>query len=340
MTKIDITTSSYIRLILLLLGLVFLYLVRDVIVLLFITLIIVAGLAPTVNRLARYISRPGAVIVVFLAIFGILALIFSALIPPLAKQIQLFGANLPNLTSVLSRAAHTSGPLSQLSSVAVHNLNNLSSQLANLGETIFSHTLGVISGLVAVITIIVLSFYLLLEQDGLKKVYRGVLAPEYYERLAETTKKIAEKLGAWLRGQIVLMAAVGALTAIGVAIIGLPYALALGLWAALTEIIPILGPWLGAIPGVILGLSKSPLYGLLAAIIYVVVQQAESNFLVPRVMGRAVGLNPVIVIIAILIGGKLYGLTGILLSVPLAAVISVLAADWTAIRRTFDRTTD
>ncbi len=338
MTKIDISTSSYVRLILILLGLGFLFLVRDVLVILFITLIIVAGLAPTVNRWARYISRPGATIAAFVIIVAVIALVIGVLIPPLVSQIQAFSAHLPSFAENLTRSAHSSGVVAQFSKVVVDNLNTVSSQLGNVGQTLFSHTLGVISGVVAVITIFVLSFYLLLEQDGLKKVYQGLLAPEYYERLAETTKKIAEKLGAWLRGQLWLMIVVGVMVAIGLSIIGLPYALALGLWAALTEIVPIIGPWIGAIPGIIVGFAHSPLYGLLAMIIYVAVQQLESNLLVPRIMGRAVGLNPVVVIIAILIGDKLYGIMGILLSVPLAAAISVIAEDWTAIRRTFDRT--
>ncbi len=335
--KLDITNSSYIRLILILLGLAFLFVVRDVLVLLFITVILVAGLAPPVNRWAKYLTRPGAVVLVFLIIFAILGLIFRVLIPPLATQIQSFGTNLPELAATLNRTAHSNGIVAQASRVLVDNLNSLSGQLTNFGETIFSHTLGVISGVVAVVTIFVLTFYLLIEQDGLKKVYRGILAPEYYERISETTKKIAEKLGAWLRGQLLLMAVVGVFVTIAAAIIGLPYALALGLWAALTEVVPIIGPWIGAIPGVIVGLSISPFYGLLAAIVYVVIQQLESNFLVPKVMGRAVGLNPVVVVIAILIGDKLYGLTGVLLSVPLAAAMSVIAADWSAIRATFSQ---
>lgn len=337
MQKLDITNSSYIRLILILLGLGFLFLVRDVLVLMFVTIIIVAGLAPTVNRWAKYLTRPGAVVLVFLIIFAILGLIFRVLIPPLASQIQSFGAHLPEIATTLNRTAHSNSMLAQASKVVVDNLNSVSGQLSNFGGTIFSHTLGVVSGVVAVITIFVLSFYLLIEQDGLKKVYRSVLAPEYYERLAETTKKIADKLGAWLRGQIFLMIVIGIFVTIGLAVMGIPFALALGLWAAITEIVPIIGPWIGAIPGIIVALAISPLYGLLAAILYLVVQQLESNFLVPKVMSRAVGLNPVVVIIAILIGDKLYGLTGVLLSVPLAAVISVIAADWNAIRHTFSR---
>ena len=333
MTKIDITNSTLIRFILILLGLWFVYYIRDVFVLLFLVLIIVAGLSPTVDRWAKYITRPGAVISVFLLLFVALAAIFSLLVPPLVHQTQEFTLNLPSYTESLSRQGD--GFLPQFSDLIAKNLNQLSGSLSNLGQLLFSKTVGVISGVVAVITVLVLTFYLLLEEEGLKKIYRGLLPAGQHEALSETTRKIASKLGAWLRGQIFLMFVVGVFTTIGLFIVGSPYALTLGLWSGLTEVIPILGPWIGAIPGVAVGLVDSPLQGFLTLLVYIVVQQLEGNVLVPRIMSKAVGLNPFIVILAILIGGKLYGLMGVLLSVPMAAAISVIAEDWPLIRDTF-----
>ncbi|MEK7202114.1 MAG: AI-2E family transporter [Patescibacteria group bacterium] len=331
--KIDITNSTLIRFILILLSLWFVYYIRDVFVLLFLVLIIVAGLSPTVDRWAKNITRPGAVISVFLLIFVVLAAIFSLLVPPLIEQMQEFSVNLPTYAESLDRQGD--GFLPQLTDLIVKNINQLSGSLGNIGQLLFSKTVGVISGVVAVITVLVLTFYLLLEEEGLKKIYRGLLPAGHHEALSETTRKIASKLGAWLRGQLFLMFVVGAFSTIGLFIVGSPYALTLGLWSGLTEVIPILGPWIGAIPGVVVGLAESPLQGFLTLMVYVVVQQLEGNVLVPRIMSKAVGLNPFIVILAILIGGKLYGLMGVLLSVPLAAAISVVAEDWPLIRDTF-----
>lgn len=335
MNKVEITNSTMIRFVLILLGLWFLFLVRDILVLLFLVLIIVAGLSPTVDRWAKYITRPGAVISVFLLIFLILTAIFSLLVPPLVEQIQDFSINLPTYTDTLAEGG--TGFVPSLAELIGKNLTQLSAQLSNVGDLLFSKTVGVVSGVVAVITMLVLTFYLLLEEEGLKKIYRGILMPEWHDALSETTRKIALKLGAWVRGQLLLMLAVGFFTTVGLLIIGSPYALSLGLWSGITEVIPILGPWIGAVPGVVVGLADSPLQGFLALLVYVVVQQLEGNILVPKIMSRAVGLNPVIVIVAILIGGKLYGLLGVLLSVPLAATISVLAEDWQIIRETFSR---
>ncbi len=334
MQTINISTSTIVRFVLILVAAWLLFALRDIIVLLFIVLILVAALSPTVERWSKYLTRTGAVIATFVLIFVAFTLIFSILIPPLVNQLREFSTNLPSIADNFSRANDT-GFLQTLSNAIRDNINSISAQLSDVGGLVLSKTFGVISGIVAFITVLVLSFYLLLEEDGLKKVYKGVMPDDWYEALAEPTKKIAGKLGAWLRSQLLLMIIVGVFTGIGLVIIGVPYALTLAVWSGLTEGIPIIGPWLGAIAGVSVGLSQSPLTGFLALIVYLVVQQTESNLLVPKIMSRAVGVNPVVVILAVLIGGKLYGILGIMLGVPFAAVLSVVVEDWAIIRSAF-----
>ncbi|HUD20513.1 MAG TPA: AI-2E family transporter [Candidatus Saccharimonadales bacterium] len=335
--KIDISTSTIVRFFLVALGLWLLFLLRDVLVLMFLVVIIVAALSPTVDRWAKSITRPGAVVSVFLLILLALAAISLMIVPPLVNQIQDFSQNLPRIAETFSRAG-TPGFIQSAANVIRDNLNSLSSHLSDFGSFLLDKTFGIISGIVAVITVLVLSFYLLLEEEGLKKIYRGILPPDLYDELSETTKKVAGKLGAWLRGQLTLMLIIAILDTIGLLIIGSPYALTLGIWAGLTESIPFVGPFLGAVPGIAVNLAHSPLHGILALIIYLVVQQLESNFLAPKIMGKAVGLNPVVVILAILIGDKLYGILGIVLAVPLAAVIGVAVQDWQVIKQTFTNT--
>ncbi len=337
--RVDISTSTFVRLILFLLALWFIFLIRDVLVLLFLVMIIVAGLSPTVDRWARTITRPGAVISVFLIVMVAIGLLLSLVVPPFIDQLQLFAANLPTYAERLSNSDNQSF-LSEATRLIVSNLNTITSQLSDLSGTLLTKTLGVVNGLVAMVTVLVLAFYLLLEEEGMKKIYKGIIPREWYDDLTETTRKIADRLGAWLRGQLFLMFVVGLAVTLGLLIVGSPYALSLGIWAGLTEAIPIVGPWLGAVPGVAIGLAESPLQGFLVLLVYLVIQQLEGNVLVPKIMSKAVGLNPVIVIIAILIGAKLYGLTGVILAVPLAAVVSVITEDWHIIRQTFSSTRD
>ncbi|MEK7548815.1 MAG: AI-2E family transporter [Patescibacteria group bacterium] len=333
---LEIGTSTMLRFLLLILGLWFLFVLRDLWVLLFIVLIIVTALSPTVDRWAKTITRPGAVVSVFLLLLVAFAAIFSLLIPPLVEQLQEFSQRLPFYAEKLSRS-DSNGFVASIADITRANLLNLSKYLTEFGSILFEKTIGVISGVVAVITVLILVFYLLLEEEGLRKIYRVFLPNDWRETFSETTRKISAKLGAWLRGQLLLMAIVGVLTTLGLLIIGSPYAMTLGLWSAVTEAIPVVGPFIGAIPGVTVGLAESPLQGFLALLVYLVVQQLENTVLVPKIMARAVGLNPFIVILAILIGNKLYGLLGVLLAVPLAAIIGVLAEDWPTIRQSFKK---
>ena len=333
-TKIEITYGSYIRFFVVLLGLAFLYYTRDILVLLFLVLIIVAGLSPTVEKWSKYLTRPGAVITVFVIILAIIGLTFSLLIPPLVGQINQFSNNLPEYVARFSNP-ESGSVIDKTVALLADNLNTLSSRLTDFSGFILDQTLGILGGLVAAVAVIVLSFYLLLEEEGLKKIYQGIIPAENREGISEITRKISGKLGLWLRGQLILMFIVGATATIGLAIVGAPFPLTLGLWAGLTEIVPWIGPWIGAVPGVAVGFVQSPLTGFLTIIVYLFIHQLEGNFLVPKLMGKVIGLNPVVVLLAILFGGKLYGVFGILLSIPIAAVIGVIVEDWPTIRETF-----
>ena len=145
-------------------------------------------------------------------------------------------------------------------------------------------------------------------------------------------KKLATKMGGWLRGQGILMLVIGILDGIVLVVAGVPYALTLAIWGAVTEIIPYIGPPLGAIPAVIIAFVDSPIKGLIVLIAYIVIQQIEAQFLAPKVLGKAVGLSPIIIIFALLIGAKLGGIIGMLLSVPAAAALSVIIQEWPTIR--------
>lgn len=336
MQRLDITYFSWLRLAVVVGGIFLLFFVRDILVLLFIVLILVAGLTPTVDRWAKLLTRPGAVTLVVILFIATLGLVSAALIPPLVAQMREFSNNLPTYFEAL-RADSQSEWVRSIATTLSDNINSLSSSLGNVGNVVFQQTLGVISGLVAVVTVLILTFYILLEDDGLGKIYRGFLPREWYESLTDTTQKISSKLGAWVRGMFYLMLAVGFGTTIGLLIIGSPYALTLGLWAAITEIIPVIGPFIGAIPGVAVNLAESPLQGFMSLIVYLIVQQLENNVLVPRIMAKAVGLNPIFVMVSILIGGKIYGLMGVLLAVPIAAIISVVAEDWHIFKGNFQK---
>jgi predicted PurR-regulated permease PerM len=140
--------------------------------------------------------------------------------------------------------------------------------------------------------------------------------------------RVQDKLGLWLRAQLLLSGIIFLVTWIGLLILGVKYSLVLALIAGITEVIPFIGPIIGAIPAVLLAFLQSPIKALLVLILYLVIQQLEGNILVPKVMQKTVGLNPIVVIVVILLGAKIAGVLGALLSIPVAVAIMTIAGDW------------
>ena len=328
--KFDISTTSIIKIVLAILLVWFLYVIRDILILFFIVLVIVASLAPLVNRMSRYIPRVLAVIILTIIFFGVLVAIGFVIVPPIIIQLKTLAINLPIIISKL-------GPVYQSIQHSIGNyqegLFNLSSQLGKISSRLYSTTLGFVSGIVAVVTILVLAFYMLLEQDAIKNFLHQTVPGERKEKIFEITKKIGQKMGGWLRGQALLMLIVGVADSIALVSLGIPYALTLAVWGGITEVIPYIGPWLGLAPALIIAFTISPLKGLLILIAYVIIQQLESQFLVPKILGKAVGLSPVIIILALLIGAKLMGILGVIIAVPVAAAIAVLIQEWPEIKK-------
>jgi predicted PurR-regulated permease PerM len=201
-----------------------------------------------------------------------------------------------------------------------------------LTSGIYSTTVGFISGLLAFFTITVLSFYMLLEKNSIKMFVFNFISEEKQSQAANILDKISDKMSQWLGGHLLLMLTIGIFDGIALMIMGMPYVLILAIWGGSMELIPYLGPWLGALPAVLIALTFSPWLALIVAITYFVIQQVESNFLAPKILGQAVGLSPVIVILSLLTGAKLMGLIGVIIAVPIAAIISVLIANWPEIK--------
>jgi len=172
-----------------------------------------------------------------------------------------------------------------------------------------------------------MAFYLVVQENGLKHFVRSITPSRYQATVADAMNKIQDKLGLWLRGQLLLMLIIGVFDYLGLRLLGMDYALILALWAGVTEIIPYVGPILGGIPPVFLALSISPARALWVALFFLVAQQLESNFVVPIVMKRAVGLNPVISISVVLIGARLGCVVGARMAIPMATVAAVVVSD-------------
>ncbi len=302
----------------------------DVLILVFVALVIAATLRPMVTALQhRGIPKVLALLLIYLGILGVLAGLFVLVIPPLVDQGGALVRGLPQVYASLVAS------LEKNPNEAIRTLpqrlptgDQLASQLQGVSSVVLTGALGIGMGVLAFLTqmlsIVVLSIYLTLGQSRLERFWLSLAPAARRPELLAIWHEIESRLGGYVRGELLLMISIGVLESLGYLVIGLPYPLALGALAGLVEFVPMVGPTLGAIPAIVVALSISPQVALLVMAYSIVIQMAENNILVPRLMGRSVGVSPVVVILAVFAFSSLLGITGAFLAIPLAAILQVL----------------
>ena len=331
--NIRIDSSTIIRAILFVLLALLLYEIFNVVLVALTAVVLASAVEPGVKQLTRYrVPRVLAVTVVYLfALSAVFAFAYFFLPTVIANISELFARapeyirslqlDAPGLTNAFGGTAGE--PLS---------VSEVVSNLQNTSVTSFEELLGVVSsvfgGVVSFFLIITLSFYLAVKKNGVENFLRLVVPVAREEYVIDLWKRTQVKIGKWLQGQIVLMVIVGVLSYLGLVILGVPNAGLLAMIAGLFEIIPVFGPILSAVPAIALAaLSGGLTLALLTAGLFAIVQQFENNLIHPLVVTKVVGVSPIIVILAIFIGGQLAGFLGVLLAVPLAAGIVEFADD-------------
>ncbi len=306
MQKVEVTHKTIIFTVVFLLLLRFLWIIRDLIFSLFIAFILMSALKPFVQFLTkRRVPRGVAAIFVYIIFLGCVVQIFSIAFPSLLLQSGHFFQNLPD---ILRRVSPTLSPFL--------SPDSLSSYLPNITGQFFDLVKGIFSNAVFMVTTIFFGFYFLLEENVIRKLLGRFFDEEKTYSITSLFDRVEKRVNAWFWGELVLMTIVGLMTFIGLNLIGIKYVLPLAVLAGLLEVVPNLGPVLSMIPAVIVGFSTSYFLGFAALGLYFVVQQLENNFIVPMVMRRAVGLNPIITLIALIVGGKIGGILGVVLAVP------------------------
>jgi predicted PurR-regulated permease PerM len=314
--KIEISYRTIVFTVFFLVLMWFLYFIRDVIFQVFIALLIMSILNPTVTRLQKLrVPRVASVLIVYILVLGFLSFSLAVVVPPLIEQTTSFANSLPRFVDELDLPAFVSQGITQELSLLV---GRLPSQVLRLSVSIFSNVL-------AIFAVLVFALYFLLARDKLDRQLATLFSDDKVEKKIERIISTLEfRLGGWARGQIVLMIIVGLATYIGLVIIGVPFAVPLALLAGILEIIPNIGPTLAVIPSVIVGFSVTPLTGVAAAALGILIQQVENYALVPKVMQKSAGLSPIITLLSLVIGLKVAGVMGALLSVPVVITSQVL----------------
>lgn len=310
--KIEISIQTILFTLATIAGIWLLLQIKDILFLVFIAFLLMTAIYPMVAWLERFkIPRAVSTILIYILVLGGLGVLVGSTIPALVAQSTTLAATLP-------AAAARALPYWNI------NFQTISAQIAPLSANVLSVTLGIFSNLFTTFTVLILTFYFILERRGAESILTGFLGESASRRVAEILRVIERRLGAWVRGELLLMTCIGVLTYVGLLLLHVEFALPLAIIAGLLEIVPMIGPLLSAIPAVLVGLSVSPIMALSIAVMYIVIQQIESNVFVPIVMKRSVGLSPLVTILALLIGGRLDGMGGALLAVPSVLVLQVI----------------
>lgn len=292
-----------------------LFVVRDVIVLLFVAIIFMSGLSPIVDTFQKKLKFPRVLAIgtVYLLLISAIGVLVTLVVTPLLEQTTNLVITLPKLVSSIVPAQYIDKSL-------------LQTELGNFSKNALSFTLEIFNSFIAFVSVAVLTAYLLIERHNLDRLISQFFIGRE-DRVRRILGKIEDKLGSWLRGQVILSLIIGVLCYVALLAIGVPYAIPLAVLAGLMEVVPVIGPIISAIPAILVAYLLSPVAAVAVGLSYLFIQQMESHFVVPQVMKKAVGLNPLIVILAVAIGGRLLGISGALLAVPITVVIQIITED-------------
>lgn len=317
--RVEISKSTIIFTIFFILGLLVLWQIRDVLLLFFVAYIIMSALDPVVDRIEHYkIPRALGVIIIIALFAGVVLTLLFVGINPFLSELTGLTRQVGAVSDQFSKLPYASNLIDP--QVIEQQIGNISQQAVSLSLSFFQNILSFLS-------VIIFAVYLSVSQKSEDRLVH-LFFPKKEKQVTLALERVRHKLGDWLRGQLLLSLLIGISYFIVLSILNVKYALSLAILGGIFEIVPIIGPILSAIPGVIIGFTESPVRAGVIALAYLLVQQLEGHVVIPLVMRQAVGLNPLLILLAISIGGKLLGLGGVFLAVPIAVVIQIVLEEF------------
>jgi predicted PurR-regulated permease PerM len=344
--SVSITTGTIITTLCVLAGVYVLWLLRDLVLLMLTAIVIASAIEPGVMFFIKWrIPRILSVLLVYVLVFGSLLVLLYLFLPLIIGDAAGFFATLPqyfnvgDISNSVSTLKDVTGFLGsgEMGSFVQSLLSLESAFLENTGNVlqVFATFFG---GVVSLGLVIVLSFYFALQDTGVDDFLRLVLPVTYEDYSVDLWKRSQKKIGLWMQGQILLSVIVGILTYLGLLIIGIPYALLLALFTAAAELIPVFGSLIaGAIAAVVaFSTGGFPLAAIVIGL-YIVINQFEGNLIYPLIVKKIIGIPPILVIVALVAGYTLFGFLGVVLSVPMAAVVLEFINDFDKHKRRAER---
>jgi len=327
----NISTFTIIKIILVFIVFYFLFLIREILAMLFVSLIFSSAVDPWVDFMEkRKIPRGVGILIIYLVMFAVVGGVIGLLIPPIIEQTNDLMENFPQIFekvisafSSLKEYSISHGLLDEVK----ENFGTISDNLQNAAGGLFSTVSGIFSGIFTFFLVLVITFYMVVEENALKKIVWSIAPKKHQVYIMKLVNRMQQKVGLWLRGQLILSLIIFLLTYSALLLLDVKYALVLALIAGLTEFVPYLGPILASIPAIFLSFTQAPSLAIFVAIVYYIIQLVENNIIVPKLMQKVVGLNPIVSIAVLMIGFKVAGVIGAILSIPVATAVNVFIKD-------------
>jgi predicted PurR-regulated permease PerM len=296
----------------------------SVVLLLFFAILLASALHPLVSSLRSRlpVARGGALLLVFITFFAIVLLMGLLVVPGAITQAGELADELP---AALQRAKDSIRDLqpealrASLGAIIDAATTELKPGPPPAAGEVVAQGLGVANVVVSITTLLALVYFWMTERARLQRFALSFVPSQRRAGTREAWNDVESRLGNWVRGQLTLMAALAAMTGVAYSVLGLPSALLLALFAGLAEVVPIIGPAIGAVPAILVALITKPDLLPLVVIAYVVIQAVEGNVLVPIVMRNAIGVSPLLIILSLLVGNAVGGFVGALVAVPVVA---------------------
>lgn len=305
--------------------------VRQVLLLIYVSALLAIGFSPFVRWLERQawltsgphaLPRWAAILVLYLTILGVVGVGALIVLPTLIGQAREFAQQAPSLVESVQRWAVSRGLLAER--LTMREVVQQAPVGTETVGTLLSTIWGLLGGVFGLLTILILTFYFLVEADQLFAAFIRFVPRPRRRQVRSVSREITEKVSAWLGGQLMLAGVIGMTAAVGLGLLGVPYFYVLAIIAAVGELIPYIGPLVAAVPAVAIAATVSWKLAAAVAVFFVLQQQLENYVLLPRIMQAQVGVGAATVIVALLVGGALLGVVGAILAVPTAAILQVM----------------
>lgn len=345
--NVSITPGAVIKTILILTGAYVVWLLRDLLLLILTAIVIASAIEPGVAWVVKQkVPRIVAVLMMYLAVFGSLFAIVYFFFPPILADAGQFFASVPQYLNTINVPTSLTGVSdSAVQAVAQDQSQSILGAVSVFQQAFTSGSAGALrlistffGGIFSLGLVIVLSFYFALQETGIDDFLRLITPARNEEYVIDLWGRAKKKIGLWMQGQILLSVIVGVLVSLGLFIMGVPYALLLGILTAMAELVPIFGSLVAGTAAVVVAFSTGGVaLAFIVAGLYIIVNQFETNLIYPLVVKKVIGIPPLLVIIALIAGGEVAGFLGVLLSVPVAAAAQEFFSDYYEGKRKAER---